>query len=123
MLHYLDDYFVVGRTASSECQCSLDTTKTVCKELNLPLADEKQEGPSTQLNFLGVLLDSDRLEACLPPDKLQEIKEILHKATIAVADWHPELRGEGSPTWPNLSASDDRPQNDCSQPIPPRYPR
>ena len=79
MLHYLDDFFVAGRAASSECQCSLDTTKTVCKELNLPLAEEKQEGPSTQLNFLGVLLDSDRLEARLPPDKLQAIKEILRQ--------------------------------------------
>ena len=50
-------------------------TKTTCKELGVPLALEKIEGPATSLPFLGILLDSQKMEVRLPPDKLQRTKE------------------------------------------------
>ena len=76
VLHYLDDFFVAGSASSSECQDSLNTIMAVCEELQIPLA-EKQEGPATVITFLGILLDSENLEARLPPGKLQEIKQAL----------------------------------------------
>ena len=42
----------------------------------MPLAIEKVEGPSTQLKFMGITLDTIRMEARLPPDKLAWIKQM-----------------------------------------------
>lgn len=52
----------------------------VCQLLNVPLAIEKVEGPSTLLEFLGILLDTVRMEACLPEDKLARLRAM-------VSDW------------------------------------
>ena len=41
--------------------------------LGIPLALEKVEGPSDGLTILGITLDSQSMQACLPDDKLQRI--------------------------------------------------
>ena len=43
----------------------------------MPLALEKVEGPVTALPFLGIILDSNKMEARLPLDKLTRIREEL----------------------------------------------
>ena len=40
---------------------------------------EKVEGPTTSLTLLGILLDTVRMEACLPEDKLIRIKDLIQK--------------------------------------------
>jgi hypothetical protein len=45
--------------------------------LGVPLADDKREGPTTCLEYLGIILDSAFLEARLPPDKFQDIHHSL----------------------------------------------
>ena len=72
-LHYLDDFLTIGPPHISTCQHNLDTLKSVCEELGVPLALEKLEGPSTSLTFLGVILDTTRMEIRLPEDKLKRI--------------------------------------------------
>ena len=49
----------------------------ICKELGVPLALEKIEGPATSLPFLGIILDSSKMEARLSRDKLMCIQEEL----------------------------------------------
>ena len=71
--HYLDDFFIAG----PQCSQHLDTLTSLCELLNIPLTEDKREGPTTQLEYLGILLDSSSLEARLPPDKLQELKVTL----------------------------------------------
>ena len=75
--HYLDDFLLVGAPAIPECLTALDTLQSICQELNTPLAAEKLEGPATVLEFLSILLDSDKLEARLPPDKLEDLHHAL----------------------------------------------
>ena len=58
-------------------QTNLEIIKTTCKELGVPLALEKIEGSATSLPFLGILFDSQKMKARLPPDKLQPTKEEL----------------------------------------------
>jgi len=41
------------------------------------LANEKVEGSSTSLTFLGIVLDTERIEAGLPNDKLHHIRRHL----------------------------------------------
>lgn len=43
----------------------------VCAQLSISLALEKVEGPSESLTSLGITLDTHRMEACLPADKLK----------------------------------------------------
>lgn len=41
--------------------------------LHIPTADKKQDGPVTLFIFLVILLDTERLEARLPPEKLANL--------------------------------------------------
>jgi len=73
IMHYLDDFFTLAPPDSTTCQRNLDIIKSVCLHLGVPLAVEKVEGPSTLLTFLGIVLDTVRMEARLPTDKLHHI--------------------------------------------------
>ena len=42
----------------------------ICKDLGVPLAIDKVEGPSSSLPFLGIMLDTNMVEAQLPLGKL-----------------------------------------------------
>ena len=46
----------------------------VSKQLEIPLALEKLEGPSHCLTFLGIILDTQQMQARLPDNKLNHIK-------------------------------------------------
>lgn len=96
--HYLDDFIMVGPPASGLCQRYLDTVSATCKELELPLAADKQEGPTTCLEFLGIELDTAQLEMRLSPEKLERLKEL-------VAEWRgsPASRESFSRWWAHCS--------------------
>ena len=70
MIHYLDDFLTVGPPNSDTCQQNRNN-------LGVPLALEKVEGPSTTISFLGILLDTARMEIRFPGDKLVRIKDTL----------------------------------------------
>ncbi|XP_033759499.1 uncharacterized protein LOC117341746 [Pecten maximus] len=57
---------------------------TIFKRLNIPLSTKKTVGPTTCLEYLGIVLDSGRMEARLPADKVQRIcdgiRELLGKS-------------------------------------------
>ncbi len=72
--HYLDDFFIVGEPRSDECQVALDKCFKVCQSLGVPLGEDKTEGPSTCITFLGFELDSVAMELRLPASKLEKIK-------------------------------------------------
>ena len=55
MLKYIDDIPTIASRESSECVNNLHTIVSTCAELGLPLASEKVEGPSTCLQFLGIV--------------------------------------------------------------------
>ena len=54
-----------------------------CKELGVPLAPDKIEGPSMALTFLGIVVDSARLQVSLPQDKLAHLRAMLRDFTQA----------------------------------------
>ena len=59
VLHYLDDFLFVGSPHGNACQESLSLALQLCQELGLPVMQEKVVGPSTVLDFLGIVIDSD----------------------------------------------------------------
>ena len=80
LLHYLDDFLLMGPPQLSVCHRNLTTVKEVCAQLGIPLALEEVEGPSESLTFLGITLDTRCMEARLPADKLKRI-------TTQVSSW------------------------------------
>ena len=80
IIHYLDDYLVIGAPASPECTDALTTPHHppwVFDRLGLPVAQDKREGPGRILTFLGFELDSSALEIRLPPAKLAELQRLI----------------------------------------------
>ena len=73
LYHYLDDFVVLGPPGSEECAEHLQILKRVCNDLGVPLAPEKQEGPSTCITFLGIIIDTHRQELRLPREKFERI--------------------------------------------------
>ena len=61
------------------CKISLEAMLLTMKNLGIPISLHKTEGPVTVIQFLGILLDSNRMEARLPDDKVQRLREELFK--------------------------------------------
>ena len=55
-------FLTMGPPASTTCEENLNVIKDVCIHLGIPLAMEKLEGPTTSLTFLGIVLDTERME-------------------------------------------------------------
>ena len=76
VLHLLDDFLLVDFPAASPSPC-LDKLTRTFERLGVPLSKEKTVGPSRRLEFLGITLDSNLMQASLPLDKLNRIREFL----------------------------------------------
>ena len=58
-------------------QQSLSSMLLTFTNLGVPIAANKTEGPSTTLEFMGVILDTVRMEARIPGDKVERIQAFL----------------------------------------------
>ncbi|CAG2192356.1 unnamed protein product [Mytilus edulis] len=52
---------------------------TLFKRLNIPLAKHKVVGPCTVIEYLGIILDTEKMETRLPLDKTSRISEFIKK--------------------------------------------
>ena len=67
LLHYLDDFLLVGPPGKDTCQEAMYSVLLVCDQLGIPVASEKLKGPITTLTFLGIVLDTSAQHLCLDP--------------------------------------------------------
>ncbi len=77
--HYLDDFVTQGPPSSDVCSWNLALILDVCKELGVPLAVEKVEGPTSTITFLGIEIDTMAGVLRLPQDKLQRLLSMLQE--------------------------------------------
>lgn len=77
VMHYLDDFLVVGASRSGECQHAVNIVLRVFATLGLPVAEDKLEGPSTLLSFLGLEIDTVAMELRLPAEKLRDLQILI----------------------------------------------
>lgn len=77
VMHILDDFFIALPPPRSHCSTALCHLLTLFTELDIPLAPGKTFTPSTQLEFMGILLDSSLMEARLPDDKLTRLRSLV----------------------------------------------
>ena len=98
-LHYLDDFLLLGQPGSAQWSPELAQTLQGCQELVVPIVHHKTEGPSCQLMFLGIHIDTVQMELNLPRDKLTRITA-MHGAAVeeqtsrvkegtTIPYWHP----------------------------------
>ena len=80
IFHYLDDFAIVGPPNSPQCAEDLARLESTCRELGVPLAAHKREGPTTVLVFLGIEIDTRAGVLRLPPEKLQRLQ-------VALTQW------------------------------------
>ena len=77
MLHLLNDFLVLGPPKSVLCEQRITLALQMCHYLGIPIADEKTTWPSTELIFLGIILDTDKFESRLPDDKREDLLRLL----------------------------------------------
>ena len=74
MAHYLDYYLFCEERNSGKCRFILHSFQLMAKELVLPLAQEKMEGPALSFTFLGIELDTVQQTPWLPKSKLADLR-------------------------------------------------
>jgi len=79
LLHYLDDFFTAGTAASQECAHNLDSMLSLCNNINAPIKLSKVEGPTTSIIFLGIHLDSIKMEASISDDRKDNLMDELRR--------------------------------------------
>ena len=80
--HIFDDFLIVKPPCStppldSLCRASLSSMILTFKIVNIPISAAKTEGPSTIIQFMGIILHSGEMEAKLPEDKVERIKSAI----------------------------------------------
>ena len=81
--HILDDFLIMEPPAkigasSHACQASLSSMLLTFTTLGVPIAEQKTEEPCQVIAFLGITLDSQKMEARLPADKLSRLSTDLN---------------------------------------------
>ena len=77
--HYLDDFIVIGAPMTKECANSLQILLDTCAELGIPVAAHKCTDPTTCLVFLGIQIDTIKMQISLPQEKLERLKGLLRE--------------------------------------------
>lgn len=76
ILHLLDDFLTIDKPSAPADQ-TMEKLMFLFKKLNIPIAQHKTTGPTTVIEYLGIILDSDKMEARLPQQKLERIGQLL----------------------------------------------
>lgn len=76
ILHLLDDFLTIQPPGSSG-ERTMALLTMIFNKLNIPISQKKTVGPVTCLEYLGVILDTTKMEARLPQDKVERIIEFI----------------------------------------------
>ena len=77
IMHYLDNFLLMGPPGSPTCAQNLEQFLSTCSHLEVPIAWEKLVGLATVLTFLGVEIDTLAMQMQLPQAKLLELRDLL----------------------------------------------
>lgn len=81
--HCLNDFLFMNAPRFEQYARLLDTFRFICGSLGVPVAEAKIEGPSSNLIFLGIELDSVQQYPRLLADKLATLQLLLEKGLAA----------------------------------------
>ena len=77
--HILDDFLIIEPPSPSPpydniCRQSLTAMLLTFRNISIPIAASKTQGPVKVIEFMGIILDSVRMEARLPADKIERLR-------------------------------------------------
>lgn len=78
VVHILDDFLFL-ETSLEDCEQALDKFLQFCSSVVVPIAEEKTYHSKKVKDFVGISLDSIKMEARLPLDKLEKCQSLLHE--------------------------------------------
>lgn len=76
ILHLLDDFLTID-SPTYDAERTMAILSFLFNKIKVPLAAHKTEGPCTVLQYLGIILDSDKFEARLPVDKVERVSSLI----------------------------------------------
>ena len=77
-INQLDDFLTID-LSNAAADRTLALITMIFNGLRIPISPSKTVGPTVQLLYLGIILDTDRMQARLPIDKVIRIREMLFK--------------------------------------------
>ena len=86
--HYADDFLLVSSNSRLSCSHALLKFKEICHRLGVPLAEDKTVGPTSNIVFLGLQIDSELMTISIPLVKItaiiDKIKDALKMSKITL---------------------------------------
>ena len=73
LLRYLDNFFTTGSPSSAERSKNLQPILSLCDNINAFVKTSKIEGPSTQLTFLGIVIDTNSMTVGISPEHKEDL--------------------------------------------------
>ena len=71
IINYIDD--ILGIDIPSRIDTSFDALQHLLHVLGFEISEKKLEKPSTQVNCLGIIVDTEEFTVSIPKPKIQEI--------------------------------------------------
>src|SRR2546421_9441506 len=81
IIHYVDDFLILVTALQIVTAQTLRLFKTILNTLGVPYKDEKMEGPTNKITYLGIRLDSESMTAYAPEVKRHQIIQLLRPWT------------------------------------------
>ena len=79
IVNYSDDFFAVLGKELNSAHTQLKTITQAFRDMNIPLDEDKIEGPTLALIYLGIKINSRHMTIEVPPEKMAEAISKLHK--------------------------------------------
>ena len=71
--HYLDDYCTFGKSNTNECANNLNIMLRTCTDTGFEVNYNKVTKPDTVMEYLGIIIDTHKLELRISNERLEEI--------------------------------------------------
>ena len=75
-VNYLDDFLFLA-VYRSICNGSMKTFLKICEDIQMPVSMDKMFWATTQISFLGLLIDSVRQLICIPTEKVSKLVQLI----------------------------------------------
>ena len=76
--HYLDDFIFIGSPYTSKCLSLVSTFQDICRNIGVPLNNDKTLQPTTCLILiLALRFDNVKMQIRIPQHKIKELENLL----------------------------------------------
>ena len=82
LMNYMDDYLVVASSYEG-CIAAQNKVTSYLRYLGFHVAWSKVTSPSTTAKYLGIIIDSEKMELRIPKEKMEKLKSLLKKYSKA----------------------------------------